>query len=66
MLAQVFTYGINSTPEERKNLRTAFVEEFYYILDDGDITNTGSTCATSNDCQNDSVMSRCCVDIVMT
>lgn len=48
-------------------MRRAFVEEFYYALDDGnDANNTDSTCANSTDCEDDSVMTQCCVNIVMT
>jgi hypothetical protein len=47
-------------------LRKTFVEEFYYALDDGESTNIDSTCANSRDCEDDSVMTKCCVNIVMT
>jgi hypothetical protein len=47
-------------------MRRAFVEEFYYALDDGDSNNTDSTCATSLDCQDDGIVTKCCVDITMT
>lgn len=47
-------------------MRRAFVEEFYYALDDGTSNSTNSTCGTSKDCEDDSVMTKCCVNIVMT
>lgn len=47
-------------------MRRAFVDEFYYALDDGETNNTESTCANSRDCEDDGVMTKCCVNIVIT
>jgi hypothetical protein len=48
-------------------MRKAFVEEYYFALEDGDANNTESTCASSRDCQDDeSMMTMCCVNIIMT
>merc|ERR1719331_1868707 len=49
-------------------MRRAFVDEFYYAMDDGETNTTESTCSSSRDCQSDddTVMTMCCVNIIMT
>lgn len=47
-------------------MRRAFVEEFFYMLDDGESNSTESTCEVTSDCEDDGLMTKCCVKIAMT
>lgn len=49
--------------EVTEEARRRFVDEFFYLLDDGKDLTLNSTCETSEDCDGEGVMSKCCVSI---
>ena len=61
-LATQMAYDIKQ-PKYKENMRKNFIEEFFYLLDNGSELTLDSTCSTSNDCTSDNLISRCCASI---